>query len=1337
MNRIAAIFGLISMWVLPVWTARADILISEVLSDNENGIRDEDGDREDWIELYNDGNTDVPLYGWWLTDKANNPTQWRFPAVTIPAQGTLLVWASGKNRTNPSKPLHTSFSLSKSGEYLGLYKPDPDTGLPVLADHYSPQFPALPPDISYGYTSESTIVPLEPHLIPFASTARYRVIKRTTEGAAFYTGTDYAAGHVGHDHDDGWNVSPAFDDSAWTEALLPIGFNTTATPYGTNIRADLYNINTSLLLRKTFTVADRSTLAALILKVRYEDAFVAFINGVEVSRANYTPAALTWNALSSVTITTFTTPPEKEVMLTDLSEFLVEGENVLAIQGLNISLTSSDFYLDAELTAVDIHRTYTPAYFAEPTPGDDNGIGAASVLLFNPTPADPDIPRPLGNAQSPPLVVTVQAVPTAKPIASVTVHHRTMWAVAVPVAMRDDGVAPDAVAGDGIYSAEIPTSMLTTGQMFRWRFEAADTAGTVTKFPPYYTTLSDSARYFGTVALDASTGTSQLPVLEWFVESSPANGPTAATFRGSCLFKSNFYDNVEQSLHGQTTRGFIKKSYNFNFTKENRFLWRDGERRIKKVNLLTNLGDKTKTRNTFSHWVGELAGAAAHFCLPVRVQLNGKFHGVMDLMEKGDDRMLERNGLDPDGALYKIYNVNITTSAEKKTRKTETNADLTALATGIRTALPIATRQTYFYDNLDVATTINYLATRFINSDTDHGYKNYYLYRDTNGNGEWMPLIWDVDLSQGHCYIGGYFNDTLVTDTQFVTLLSLGENNPVYRVIFYSPELRQMFMRRFRTLMDTLLQPPGTTDGLFETRMREIVATVDPDPAVSTWTDGDLDAIKWGIPFTTKNRPREEVERVIANYFGPRRTYLYDTGTKRAKYNGEPIPDNAQTNAPGMVAVHSLDFLPAGGTQAEEYVILSNTTAHAVDLSGWTVTGQINHTFKPGTVIPSGAGTAAANYVGLLHLAKDAKAFRARATGPTGGQRRLIQDGYSGQLSARGGTVNLRDPTGLLISSLTYAGDPTPAQRQLRITEIQYHPAPLTAAEKALLGNISPEEFEYIELLNLGPDLLDLTGAYFSAGITFTFPPVFLDPGQRIILAKNPTAFGLRYPDATATVFGPYDGQLDNSGEQLELRDAVGEKVFDFEYKDGWYPHTDGSGRSLVIRDPAPEQDLGKAVAWGISHAPLGSPGAASPRIAQAYYGWDNFHFTSLQRDNPAISAPSADPDGDGIPNWVEYALGLDPWQPDPALPLTLTFASDTAPGTPFAFSFQRIPDLLDIRHDILATGDLQWELWSEVKNTVEETIPRGDGRETVILREATPPAADRRFYKLRMQYTP
>ena len=138
---------------------RPTVIISEFMADNAHGIQDEDGTRADWIELYNPGPLDANLDGWFLTDNAGNPSQWRFPAVSLGVNKYLLVWASAKNRTNAAAPLHTNFKLAKSGGYLGLY----DARTNVLSE-FAPVYPLQTSDVSYGRDR------VDPSLVGFFTT---------------------------------------------------------------------------------------------------------------------------------------------------------------------------------------------------------------------------------------------------------------------------------------------------------------------------------------------------------------------------------------------------------------------------------------------------------------------------------------------------------------------------------------------------------------------------------------------------------------------------------------------------------------------------------------------------------------------------------------------------------------------------------------------------------------------------------------------------------------------------------------------------------------------------------------------------------------------------------------------------------------------------------------------------------------------------------------------------------------------------------------------------------------------------------------------------------------
>ncbi len=122
---------------------QAQVVINEVVSSNTGTVQDEDGDTPDWIELYNAGSAPVTLENWVLTDDSLENDKWRFPAVTLPAKGFLLVFASDKNRTEPNSPLHTSFRLGAGRDPVFLYNA---TGTLVSAVPGR----CIPSDISLG-----------------------------------------------------------------------------------------------------------------------------------------------------------------------------------------------------------------------------------------------------------------------------------------------------------------------------------------------------------------------------------------------------------------------------------------------------------------------------------------------------------------------------------------------------------------------------------------------------------------------------------------------------------------------------------------------------------------------------------------------------------------------------------------------------------------------------------------------------------------------------------------------------------------------------------------------------------------------------------------------------------------------------------------------------------------------------------------------------------------------------------------------------------------------------------------------------------------------------------
>jgi len=115
--------------------ASLPIEIHEFMAENDSGARDEFGEREDWIEIWNKSPQSFAIGGYHLTDDVRAPTKWRFPAgTTIPPASTLLVWADDQPLQGP---LHTNFRLATGGEALFLL--DPSGTVPVDGCLFGPQ----------------------------------------------------------------------------------------------------------------------------------------------------------------------------------------------------------------------------------------------------------------------------------------------------------------------------------------------------------------------------------------------------------------------------------------------------------------------------------------------------------------------------------------------------------------------------------------------------------------------------------------------------------------------------------------------------------------------------------------------------------------------------------------------------------------------------------------------------------------------------------------------------------------------------------------------------------------------------------------------------------------------------------------------------------------------------------------------------------------------------------------------------------------------------------------------------------------------------------------------
>ena len=105
----------VALCAMPLAGHADPLIIAEFMAANDTTVLDADGDSPDWIEVVNTSLTVVDAEGWYLTDEANLLTKWRFPPVQLAPGASVVIFASGKDRTEPD--IHTNFRLSGSGEY--------------------------------------------------------------------------------------------------------------------------------------------------------------------------------------------------------------------------------------------------------------------------------------------------------------------------------------------------------------------------------------------------------------------------------------------------------------------------------------------------------------------------------------------------------------------------------------------------------------------------------------------------------------------------------------------------------------------------------------------------------------------------------------------------------------------------------------------------------------------------------------------------------------------------------------------------------------------------------------------------------------------------------------------------------------------------------------------------------------------------------------------------------------------------------------------------------------------------------------------------------------------
>ena len=624
---------------------------------------------------------------------------------------------------------------------------------------------------------------------------------------------------------------------------------------------------------------------------------------------------------------------------------------------------------------------------------------------------------------------------------------------------------------------------------------------------------------------------------------------------------------------------------------------------VRKTSFIAEWPDPARIRQALSFKVLRMAGCLVPFDYPVRLQRNGEFYQLAFHSSRFTDELIEDGyGLDPKGYSYKnvgtFANKTYAGGIEKKTPEDGNEGDLSVLnqfcsyISGSQvtdadnaTGLDDATLTRKVVERFDLPAWLNYLAVTKITTETDDVWANLSAYYDVNGTGTWMPLAYDLNDSWGqyykddltespnrklgtladadwfksHPFYGG--NRVRAHLAEGGSAFGTDRNNRAFDVIWQNARFRRMYLRRLRTLMDEILKEPGTAkaDTPFWVWAEAVSAAESADyrldvmkwnhgtgTPVWCWTQNAFDWDRNGNAVSDKG-----MDDLWNNYVVPRRVHLFDThsetntsweiGYAAAKNAGIPGPQAATADlAPGFaVANVAADGLFDAAT--ETVVVITNDNAVAVDMSGWTLSGAVEYTFAPGTVIDA---------EGTLVVAADRKAWIASQTQAdlTALGAAMVVGNAAFAPSVR--ALSLKDDAGVEVLSLA---EPSDVSRYLRVCEVMSVPPGG--------GDVG----EYVVVTNTSDSVtLDLAGISMAATKTGDTTPKMSFACETNALPLAPGAT-YRFDQAD---WWP-SGKITNNKVDMVVRDAGGAVVQTLHFETSWpgFEATDGGGASLLALD--------------------------------------------------------------------------------------------------------------------------------------------------------------------------
>ena len=411
--------------------------------------------------------------------------------------------------------------------------------------------------------------------------------------------------------------------------------------------------------------------------------------------------------------------------------------------------------------------------------------------------------------------------------------------------------------------------------------------------------------------------------------------------------------------------------------------------------------------------------------------------------------------------------------------------------------------------------------------------------------------------------------------------------------------------------------------------------------------------------------------------------------------------------APGSVSIN--EWLANPDYQFEDdFVELYNSSPQPVALGGMSVTDDfINYPARavfpqlsfmaPGAFLrlDTKGGNATPGVATELPFNLDSTADWVALTGQNGTIVDRVDivshtaDTSTGK-SPDGGSSWMRfgPPNGLATPGASNAAPPAnilALMNGLRITEFLY----------------APTNLEYIELQNIGPVTLDLSGVRFTSGITYTFPPeTMLASGAFIVVCRDRAAFQTQFGGGVPLAPGSFTGSLDNDGEVIAFRPPApyDANILRFAFDPTWYPGTSTGYSLAVVNAPAtPPRDWGDRATWRASTVAGGSPGNDGPPIITSALNVAGVVGDSFQYQIVAAKFPnsySASPLPPGLN--VDSNTGLIDGTPTQAGQFQVTIGATNGSGTTNA----------QLVINVATSGPLASFVWNTISTPQQAGVP-------------------------------